>query len=66
MDDEDFGTERLEQLLRENHETPLADLLIRMHDEVKLFSGRGDADDDITLIAMRIVGDNTGPGGDDS
>jgi hypothetical protein len=54
LDDEEFGTARVEELLREHHDLPVEDLIIRLHEEVKRFSGQEEADDDITLIVMRL------------
>jgi sigma-B regulation protein RsbU (phosphoserine phosphatase) len=55
-DDEDFGTDRLEAFLRENRDRSAEQILTRVHQAVKDFCGREEADDDITLIALKITG----------
>jgi len=52
--EEEFGEARVERLLEDGHELPAARLLDVMHDELRAFSGRADADDDVTLIALKI------------
>jgi len=53
-DDEEFGTERVEALLHALHDQPVGTLIRRMSEELQSFCGRPVADDDITLIALRI------------
>ena len=53
-DDEEFGTDRVEHFLREHRQLPVAELIAGIHDAVKQFCGREEADDDITLIALKI------------
>jgi sigma-B regulation protein RsbU (phosphoserine phosphatase) len=55
-DDEDYGTERLEAFLRTHRELPADQILGRVHQAVQDFCGREDADDDITMIALKIIG----------
>ncbi|MBU1676806.1 SpoIIE family protein phosphatase [bacterium] len=52
--EEEFGEERVERLLGNSHELPAARLLDVMHDELRLFSGRAVADDDVTLVALKV------------
>jgi sigma-B regulation protein RsbU (phosphoserine phosphatase) len=56
LDDEDFGTTRLEQILQEYREAPVKDIIATLHQEARQFSGRDEAEDDITLIVMRVTG----------
>jgi sigma-B regulation protein RsbU (phosphoserine phosphatase) len=53
--DEEFGTERLEDLLRDNRQLPANLLVDRLQQAVHEFSGRDEADDDITMIALRMA-----------
>lgn len=56
LDDEEFGTERLERLLRAQARAAVADLLASVREEIRTFCGRDEADDDITLLALRVAG----------
>lgn len=50
---EEFGTERVERLLCERHHLPVEELIQEMRAELELFSGRVEADDDVTLMALK-------------
>lgn len=52
--EEEFGEERVERMLGDSHQLPAASLLDVMQDELRTFSGRADADDDVTLIALKV------------
>ena len=52
--EEEFGEERVERLLENSYKLPAARLLDTMHDELRSFSGRAVADDDVTLVALKI------------
>ncbi len=54
-DGEEFGTERVERILHEHHQLPAAQLITRLGDELERFSGRRQADDDVTLVALKIT-----------
>ncbi|MFO7608248.1 MAG: SpoIIE family protein phosphatase [Candidatus Krumholzibacteriia bacterium] len=53
--DEDYGEDRLNDLLREHRRTPAADLFAEVHRRLRDFSGRKDADDDITMVCVKIA-----------
>ena len=56
--DEDFGEDRLNELLRDSRDVEVADLFQAVNDRLRAFSGRSeaqDADDDITMIGLKIV-----------
>jgi sigma-B regulation protein RsbU (phosphoserine phosphatase) len=55
LDDEEFGTARVEQLLLQHREMPVGHLIGRLHEEVMAFSGHEEADDDITMVLMRVT-----------
>ncbi|MFH1845608.1 MAG: SpoIIE family protein phosphatase [bacterium] len=52
--DEEYGTDRVEELLRQNRDLPPKELLELAHGEVQRFCGSTEADDDITLIVLKI------------
>ncbi len=52
--EEEFGEARVERLLGDSHKLPAARLLDVMNDELRSFSGRTVADDDVTLIALKV------------
>jgi len=52
---EEFGTERVEMLLEERHSLEAPALLSTMHDELRAFCKRDQADDDVTLMALKIL-----------
>jgi len=52
--EEEFGEERVERLLGSSYELSAAHLLDVMHDELRSFSGRAVADDDVTLVALKV------------
>ncbi len=57
-DDEDFGEDRLNDLLRDSRNDDVADLFSLVNRQLLEFSGRSadqDADDDITMIGLKIV-----------
>lgn len=56
-DDEQFGRERIKQVLSEFWDLPSDELIERMKTRLREFSGRLDADDDITLIAAKVNGE---------
>lgn len=51
--DEEFGTERLVALLREDHHRPLAELNERIGDEVREFAAGRPQGDDQTVVLLR-------------
>ncbi|MBA4378513.1 MAG: hypothetical protein C0395_07660 [Gemmatimonas sp.] len=63
--DEEFGTERVERLLSEHHGLGADDLLAVMNAELRAFSGRDQADDDVTLLVLKALHAAAGnPAGD--
>ncbi len=52
--DEEFGESRVERLLDTRSDLPAARLLDTMHDELRSFSGQAVADDDVTLVALKV------------
>ncbi|HRX51154.1 MAG TPA: SpoIIE family protein phosphatase [Candidatus Krumholzibacteria bacterium] len=54
-DGEEFGTDRVEALLRDGRELSAEELLRTMHRELVLFCKRPDADDDVTLVSLKIL-----------
>ncbi len=62
LDDEEFGTERVERILRQCRGLPLGDLIARVREEVRSFRGREEAEDDITLLALRVADRSAEPG----
>jgi len=52
--DEDFGESRLNDLLREKRRDDVASIFETIGDRLHAFSGRQDADDDITMIGLKI------------
>jgi len=54
-EDLEFGEERLNELLKQNRDLAIDSLIDKVHEELKTFSGRQEADDDITLVALKIV-----------
>ncbi len=53
-DGEEFGTTRVEQLLHREHERPVDALISTVSEQLRLFSGRAVADDDVTLIVLKV------------
>jgi sigma-B regulation protein RsbU (phosphoserine phosphatase) len=53
--EDEYGLERLDTFLREHRHLDVADLLPRIDKELQLFRGRREAEDDITLIALKIA-----------
>ncbi len=54
-DGEEFGTDRVEQLLGDRWQLAAPDLLTTMHSELRTFCGSDQADDDVTLVALKIL-----------
>ncbi|MCP4574410.1 MAG: SpoIIE family protein phosphatase [bacterium] len=54
--DEDFGEDRLNDLLREARTDGVTSIFENIGDRLRDFSGRTDADDDITMIGLKIQG----------
>jgi len=52
--EEDFGEDRLNDMLRDCQEDDMDTLLAGFHAKLRNFSGRQEADDDITMIGLRI------------
>ena len=52
---EEFGTDRVEQFLDDFNDLDASALLSAMHDELKAFCKRDQADDDVTLMALKIL-----------
>jgi sigma-B regulation protein RsbU (phosphoserine phosphatase) len=58
QDDEDFGEDRLNALLRESRTADVADVFTTVNQHLLRFSGRRenqDADDDITMVGLKII-----------
>lgn len=53
--DEDFGENRLGDLLLCERELQLADIFAAITRDLRQFSGRDDADDDITMIGLKLT-----------
>jgi sigma-B regulation protein RsbU (phosphoserine phosphatase) len=53
--EEDFGEDRLNDLLREQREETVRDLFEEVTARLQAFSGRYEADDDITMLALKIT-----------
>jgi len=53
--DEDFGEDRLNELLKDNMTTDLDTLFQSVQTQLHDFSGRKDADDDITMVGLKIT-----------
>jgi len=53
-DDELFGEERLSALLKDSHELTPQELIERIFQQVRLFSGSHSFNDDVSLIVMRV------------
>ena len=56
--DEDFGEDRLNELLRESRQEEVSSLFSTVNTKLQQFSGLADdddADDDITMIGLKIV-----------
>lgn len=53
-DGEEFGVERLLQVAGEGKDAGIGDLLNRILDQVRTFSGAGQFDDDVCLLGMRV------------
>ena len=51
---EEFGIERVLELIKENHELPLSQLKQQILQKVRTFTGIHEFDDDLTFILMRI------------
>ena len=54
---DEYGEERLTAFLQRHQQIPVADLIAKVGVELEEFRGRADADDDITLISLKITGD---------
>lgn len=52
---EEFGTDRVEALLAAKHGLAAGDLLRTMHQELVRFCRSPDADDDVTLVTLRVL-----------
>ena len=59
--DEDFGEDRLNALLREHRDVAGGDIFAQVHRDLREFSGRKDADDDITMICVKVAAEQTAP-----
>lgn len=53
--DDEYGLARLDVFLREHRHLDLTGLLPRLDQELQLFRGRREADDDITLLAIKVA-----------
>jgi len=53
--EDEYGTERLDVFLREHSHLDLTKLLPRIDQELQLFRGRREAEDDITLLALKVA-----------
>jgi serine phosphatase RsbU (regulator of sigma subunit) len=54
-DDEDFGEDRLNEMLKDHLSTGLDVLFQSVQTQLYDFSGRKDADDDITMVGLKIT-----------
>ncbi len=52
---EEFGEERLQQIIGKSNDVPAEQLLRLIRDEYKHFCGRQDQHDDLTCIVMKIA-----------
>jgi len=52
---DEYGEERLNNFLQQNQGLAVKSLIEKVNEELNAFSGRQDADDDITLIGMKII-----------
>ncbi|PID80145.1 hypothetical protein CSB20_08070 [bacterium DOLZORAL124_64_63] len=59
--DEDFGEERLNSLLREHREHDVTEVFTELQRRLRDFRGTSGADDDITMIGLKISGENRTP-----
>ena len=53
--EDEYGVERLDVFLREHRHLDTVDLLPQIDKELQLYRGRREAEDDITLIALKIA-----------
>ncbi len=53
-DEDDFGEERLNRLLCDHQEQSVDEIFDEVREHLNAFSGRKDADDDITMIGLKI------------
>ena len=53
--DEDFGEERLNTLLRARRNATVAEIFDEIHRQLERFSGRMEADDDLTMLALKVT-----------
>ena len=53
--DEDFGESRLGDLLHHERDGRISDIFLAITRDLKGFSGRDDADDDITMIGLKVT-----------
>lgn len=54
-DEDEFGTARLDRFLSEHRHLDTTALLADLERELRTFRGRNQADDDITMIALKVV-----------
>jgi len=53
-----FGEERLIELLKDSHALPPQELIDRIFNQVRLFTGTQGFSDDVSLVVMRVVEEN--------
>lgn len=53
--DEDFGEDRLNELLQQQRDQDVGTIFAAIRDQLHRFSGRREADDDITMIGLKIT-----------
>ena len=53
--DEDYGEDRLNDLLRDHREKSIDDIFGKVQEQLFSFSGTTDADDDITMVGLKIT-----------
>ncbi len=51
---EEFGVERVAEALHRHHDLPAAEFIRQLGEERQRFSGRVEADDDVTLVALKV------------
>ncbi len=53
--DEDYGEDRLNDLLRDHRQNDVDDIFEKIQEQLLSFSGTPDADDDITMLCVKIT-----------
>jgi len=53
--DNDFGEDRLKDFLRENQQLPADQIVSGLRSAVQNFSGKEQADDDVTIVVLQAA-----------